>query len=174
MDYFPGFESVSIRHAAWDKVHHARMALRVGYRYVFVLDADTIVVDLSADPREALRPGSQLGMVFVSGIPYLDKSQGHWQSGALYIHTGAEVREFLAQVWKRSEGRPDVDCWHEQATINELLLGRDYPWVERLPDRWNSTWCMNPCDNAIVLGFHGTHANKADLLSSAIAAAGGY
>lgn len=168
MDYFPAFDPIIGRHPAWKKIDLASSALKVGYRHVVVLDADTVVRDPSADPREALEPGAQLGMVFIPGVPYLDRAPGHWQTGAIYIRTGAEVSYFLHQVWDRGGEQPDVPYWHEQATVNELLLDRGYSWVQKLSDAWNSTWCLNPCDNAFVLGFHGTHANKLQLMSDAL------
>lgn len=166
LDYWWAHGRVCERSPHWDKIALIKKALAVGYANVIWLDADTLVTDVSADPTSALNQGKQLGMVFIDRIPY-GGSFGHYQTGAIYIRSGPEVKQFIQDVWQWGVTHEDAPYWHEQAALNELLTGKE-PWVQKISDRWNSTWCMNPCAEPVVMAWHGTHPDKLERMKVAL------
>src|SRR5665213_4250645 len=65
LDYRSIWESLETgRHANWDCLKLIEAAFDEGYNFVLWMDADAMVWDMTADPRDALPPGKDFGMVY--------------------------------------------------------------------------------------------------------------
>lgn len=129
---------------SWAKVELMKQALK-DYRYVVWLDADTLIVDLETDLRDAIQD-YKIGACW-HRIPQLS----HWNVGALYIDSCKQTKDFVRD-WL--DGYPGAnDGWLEQGVFNRLALKSKT--VVTLSDKWNSTLDVNMVPDAVVLGFHG-------------------
>ena len=129
---------------SWGKVKLIQDAMTEGYDFIFWLDADTLIADMSIDLRNAVEP-FHIGACW-QRIPQLN----HWNVGALYIDNCPETREFIDKWLARYPGKPQ---WLEQGAFNEMaMLDKT---VVTISDRWNSTVDVSYVPDAVVLGFHG-------------------
>lgn len=134
---------------SWSKVELIRQGLK-DYQSVIWLDADTLIVDLQADLRDAIHLG-KIGACW-HRIPQMD----HWNVGALYVDNCQETKDFIAE-WLASYPGPN-DGWMEQGVFNRLAL--QSKTVVTLSDKWNATLDVNMVPDAVVLGFHGQGDTK--------------
>lgn len=128
----------------WAKVKLVKQAMDK-YINIIWLDADTIIKDISIDLRDAVQYG-KIGACW-QRIPQLP--QGHWNVGALYVHSRAYN---FVDRWIDAYPPPQ-DGWLEQGIFNRL--GRETGTVVTLSDKWNATIDVSMCPDAVVLGFHG-------------------
>lgn len=129
---------------SWGKVKLIKDALDEGYEYVIWLDADTLIVDMDTDLRDAIE-FYQIGACW-QRIPQLH----HWNVGALYVDNCKETREFIDAWLARYPGQ---SSWLEQGEFNELAM--QSKTVVTIVDRWNATVDVSEVPDAVVLGFHG-------------------
>jgi hypothetical protein len=125
----------------WAKLLLIRDALEK-YKYVVWLDADAMIVDMDADLRDAVSDG--IG-VTQNHFPE------HHNVGMLYVRSSLAVTKFF-DAWIAEY--PGYDFWREQRVFNDMVLL--YPdLVHTIPDKYNSCWNNNYCDDRIVATFHG-------------------
>lgn len=129
---------------SWGKIKLIKDALAEDYDYVFWLDADTLIVDMDTDLRDAVN-FYKIGACW-QRIPQLH----HWNVGALYIFYCDETQEFI-DAWLASY--PGTPQWLEQGAFNELAMTNKT--VATISDRWNATIDVSEVPDAVVLGFHG-------------------
>jgi len=129
---------------SWGKIGLIFQAMDQGYRNIIWLDADTLIVDLQTDLRDAIQL-NKIGACW-HRIPQLN----HWNVGALYIDNTPETFAFVDE-WLASY--PPKPQWLEQGEFNRLA--RQSRTVVTLSDKWNSTLDVSMVPDAVVLGFHG-------------------
>lgn len=140
---------------AWDKIALVRQALDKGYKYVFWIDHDCVIVDFNTDLRKAFdEEGKEIMMCVHPGFPQ-GGLPSHFNAGVLAIKNSPRVREFFYNVWSNRYSGPP---WFEQDVMNKLF--RDFQWmniVGVMGDRFNSTPNANevPIDQAVIAAFHG-------------------
>lgn len=122
------------------------------FKYVFLMDADSMVVDFETDLREALPDNCMVGMSMYP-VPW-GQWLTHYQAGNIYLKNTDRLVYFLNTVLL---GRsPGVS---EQCVINDLFFGetRYQPRVSTLSHHWNSIQHFAPSDKDIVASWHGAH-----------------
>lgn len=75
-----GYRDPALMWPRWELIEKAIM---LGYRHVFWLDADAVIVNMAADLRDALPEDKHFGLLHGSvpgGEPV------HWNAGVMYIH----------------------------------------------------------------------------------------
>ena len=77
----------------WICAELIREYLKLDYKYIIYLDADTIIADLSVDLRDACVP-DKIGAVW-HDLHYLTPDLSHFNVGALYISNTPLIREFV-------------------------------------------------------------------------------
>jgi len=130
----------------WAKVKLIRQAMDK-YELVVWLDADTLIKDTETWLGAACEY-FKIGACW-QRIPQFP--QGHWNTGALYIHNCDATRKFFDD-WLAAYPPPN-DGWLEQGIFNRM--GRAGDTVVTLSDRWNATLDVSMVPDAVVLGFHG-------------------
>jgi len=119
---------------------------------VFWLDADTLITG-DEDLRAAL--GGRLAMCRHPGPP------PHWNCGVLFLRNGPRMREWIHEIWRRGPGEWP---WYQQQIMNDLLAEERWnEMVERLDDRWNSTYRVTAVDEAVIRAWHGVLGPDAKL-----------
>jgi hypothetical protein len=142
-----GVIDVPVDLGGWSKVELVRRALVAGYRYVVWLDADAVIKNLLADLRDAL-PAGGIGCVWHRNSMY-----DHWNVGVMYFRNTKGTLDFIRE-WQAQA--PGVDQWHEQSIYNSMA--NDIKWacvIRTLDPIWNSTTVNAPCDNPVIMAFHG-------------------
>jgi hypothetical protein len=137
---------------AWEKIYWVRQAFSYGYQFVAWLDADSLIVDMKADLRDALKGGVQIGACQHPGPPV------HLNVGVMYFANTQAVNDFITE-WLNHMNDP-VRGWAEQGWFNELSQGEKHKGVVgRIDDIWNATYHAGTNrPNSVVLGFHGPAA----------------
>ena len=136
--------SYDVMLGSWGKIELIRRALDTQYQSVVWLDADTLIVDLQTNLRDAIQP-DKIGACW-HRIPQLN----HWNVGALYIDNTPNTRAFIDE-WLASY--PPKPQWLEQGEFNRLA--RESRTVVTISDKWNATLDVSMVPDAVVLGFHG-------------------
>lgn len=137
----------------WYKLEKALEAMEgPDYSHVFIVDADSMVVDFDTDLRECLPSWAFLGLV-THPYPML-QDVWHWNVGCSFWQNTQLGREFLTECLKAKE-RPG---WHEQAEINLMLLSDTERWQKgfvQLSRHWNNNWHDQPHEDAVIMAWHG-------------------
>lgn len=131
----------------WPKISRVIKALNLGYKYVVWLDADAVILDTSVDLRDALTNGG-IGAVWHKNSLY-----DHWNVGVMYFRDRLGTLEFL-NTW--ADQAPGVKPWFEQEVYNQMA--NEIKWscvIRTLEAKWNSTLVNAPCDNPVIMAFHG-------------------
>jgi hypothetical protein len=147
LDYLAVFDYVyehNTDYGAWAKVELIRKALHDGYDQVIWLDSDTLIKDTSVNVCDGV-PDFGIGACW-HRIPQLH----HWNVGALYIDKCRATKDFIDK-WLASY--PPKEGWFEQGVFNQLAM-KDKT-VVTISDKWNATFDVSMCPDAVVLGFHG-------------------
>ena len=135
----------------WNKIVLIRHALALGFQTVAWLDADTLIVRDDEDIRGAINGGGPLAMA-EHPAPGLNGSPCHWNSGVMIMRNTSRTRQFFDAVWK--SGPLEKHPWHDQARILDLLP--QFPGlVQRLDNRWNSTYKLTDLERPIIKAWHG-------------------
>ena len=132
----------------WESVHWL-FDLMQEYPFVIYLDADCIVADLNADPRQAFVEG-KIGAVW-HNLSYHDPDWSHFNVGALYAWSTPETKEFVAEWLGRYPGVPDFPWW-ENGEFNKL--GTERGIIHKLDNAWNAGH-VSPAEHKIIWGLHG-------------------
>lgn len=147
---FAGYDPMR---GSWEKILLVRDALGQGYEYVFWIDPDAYWYDAGVDLRDALAGGVQIGAVQHGPIPNTNVPR-HLNVGALYFRNTPLVRTFV-QEWLDGYDVYSKRPWLEQGYFNELAQSPKYAGlVQRIDDRWNSTFLVNDAPNPVVKAFH--------------------
>ena len=113
------------------------------------LDADVLVVDLSADPREVL--GGHL--IAMARHPGHERGTTTYNCGVMFVQACPQTHEWLNNVLAHTPGKHP---WYEQDIMNHFL--EDEQWdglVKTLPHEWNSTVTLQHSDDCIIKAWHG-------------------
>ena len=159
MDYLPYFGDYTDRDVTtggWSKIKMILDALDKGYKYVFWIDTDAAIVDLTVDLREAFT--GFIGCCEHDGtkLPKEWKVPVHLNVGVTFVKAGDGVREFIQKWW---DAYPGHQRWMEQGSFNDL--SKDNPLVFKMDDKYNATVNMNMCEKPVIKGWHGvTPFNK--------------
>jgi ADP-heptose:LPS heptosyltransferase len=137
------------RAAHWNKVLLIQRALENGFELVVWLDADTLIVNLEADLREALGDGPPIGMCR-HPIPW-EEQPWHFNSGVIFVRNTPLAHEFFQRVW---DAGPVQHRWQEQLRINQVS-GQMPAAVQAIDAKWNSTLNVNACKNPVIQAWHG-------------------
>jgi len=79
----------------WPRWEFILRAIQLGYRHVFWLDADAVIVNWAADLRDALPEDKHFGLLHGSvpgGEPV------HWNAGVMYFHGVPLVERFVENM----------------------------------------------------------------------------
>lgn len=122
-----------------------------GYEFVFVLDADTMIVRDGIDMRSACEAG-KIGCTWHTMPSQSEDCYDHWNIGALYVRRGGSL-DLAFNMWG---GMHTLHDWGEQHTFNNLNMP-----VHRLDHRWNSMpfGAMRDPD-PIVMAWHGFRSTE--------------
>lgn len=149
-DIDPVCASKYFRHYNWMRVIMERDFLRLGYDYVFYLDVDTLIVDADIDLRDAFI-GSNAGMLMC-------KHPDLYNSGVSFFHKVPGL-DALMEAWTARYPEkipPGEMVWDEQNVINFLMVDPRFPGlVERMDDKWNSSFRTNESPNPVISAWHG-------------------
>jgi len=153
--YWPVIGDVQFsRPPHWNKIVLIRHALACGFDLVVWLDADTLIVRDDVDVRTALGDGPPLGMAR-HPISESSSTDGHSNSGVMILRNTPRVQEFFHEVW--TAGPLSNHPWMEQARIHDRL--KNFPGLlQRLDDRWNSTFEVNESSAPVIKAWHGLGA----------------
>jgi hypothetical protein len=147
LDYLAVYDEVfphDVFLGGYGKIELMRKALHDGYDQVIWLDADTLIKDTSVNIAKGV-PVFGIGACW-QRIPQLH----HWNVGALYIDNCKATQDFIAE-WLASY--PPKVGWKEQGVFNQMAMKSKT--VVTISDKWNATFDVSMCPDAVVLGFHG-------------------
>lgn len=133
----------------WMRVIMMRDFLR-RYDYLFYLDVDTLIVDTAVDLRDAFI-GSKAGMLMC-----LHPSM--YNSGVSFFHQVPRLDALMDEWAERYPEKIPLGemVWDEQSVINQLMVeNRHLGLVERMDDKWNSSFRTNESPNPVISAWHG-------------------
>ena len=133
----------------WICAELIREYLKLDYKYIIYLDADTIIADLTVDLREACVP-DKIGAVW-HDLHYLTPDLSHFNVGALYISNTPLIREFVDRWLAGYPGTRDFP-WLDQGVFGNV--GAEMGIINKLDNAWNAGH-VSPSDHPVVLGLHG-------------------
>lgn len=146
----------------WCRLQLMENAFDNGADYVVVLDADTIIVDMKADFRDALPADKKIGMV--KHPKGWRTRPWHWNCGVMVARR--DTKGFWKQVIKA--GHVIGQCWNEQGRVN--LISETAPdLIHEIDAKWNSADHINPCPNPVVKAWHGLHLAAIPLMKGQLA-----
>jgi hypothetical protein len=146
------------RPASWGKVQLVLELLRT-YEWVFLIDADALIVDLDRDVFEGIDPNG--GPVWLARHPQGGEPDHVVENaGVMLVHATPDARQFLEDVWAATEF-VDHNWWENAAILD--LIGRSLEppysreritWhgrlVSQLPLRWNAVPAYIECPDAAL------------------------
>lgn len=131
---------------AWHKIRMIQDAIDKGYEYIFWLDTDAGIADISVDLRDAFSGDGDIG-----ACEHESKTiPRHYNVGVLFVRNTDRSKNFIADWWNTF---PGDERWLEQGSFNNMA--KDNPVVFRMDDKWNATISVNEVDNPVVKGWHG-------------------
>jgi hypothetical protein len=133
----------------WICAELIREYLKLDYKYIIYLDADTIIADLTVDLRDACVP-DKIGAVW-HDLHYLTPDLSHFNVGALYISNTPLIREFVERWLAGYPGTRDFP-WLDQGVFG--IVGAEMGIINKLDNKWNAGH-VSPSDHPVVLGLHG-------------------
>ncbi len=120
------------------------------YEYVFYLDADAMIVDMTVDLRTAFK-GSGAAVL-------LARHPSMFNSGVVFWHRVERTDEIM-QNWLAHH--PDNIAegerfWDEQVIINRMMADPNFAgWIAGMDDKWNSSFRINESPHPVVSAWHG-------------------
>ena len=158
MDYYniqaDSYPELLAEGGAWAKVAMMKEALDKGYKYVFWVDADALIMDFSVDLRDAVKD-CEIGAC----IHDPDKSEWlkkngilkHINIGVIYLKNTPGTKKFV-DLWLAAY--PGPERWADQGAFNKLM--EEYPGVVKpIDDKWNATVKVNEVEKPVIKGYHG-------------------
>ena len=139
----------------WGKIWLIRLMLEQGYKYVFWIDTDAAIVNGECDLRNALPDGKLIGAVEHYAPDWFPKFDipRHFNVGILLVKNDPLTKEFMDDWISRYPGH---SRWLEQGAFNGMVGEDKYRDVfQKLDDRWNATYNVNPVENPYIMGWHG-------------------
>ncbi|MEP6754023.1 MAG: hypothetical protein ABJA67_00865, partial [Chthonomonadales bacterium] len=138
----------SERPAMWDKIPVLIDLLkRRKYKYIFWMDADTLIVDMGRDMRSSAPESSWLGMVTHGNPPY-------YNNGVMHVKNCPQALVFLEAVWNHY---PVASAWEDNEAVIKVLEQNPAlrSGVTIISDDWNSTVGQNQSPQPVVVAWHG-------------------
>lgn len=139
---------------AWAKVGMMKEAMEKGYKYVFWVDADALIMDFETDLRDAVKDcdlGACVHDPEKSAWLQQHQVQKHINIGVLYIKNTPESKKFI-DLWLAAY--PGPERWADQGAFNKLM--EEYPGVVKpIDDKWNATVRVNEVEKPVIKGYHG-------------------
>lgn len=134
----------------WDKVKLIRTAMEMPYKYIFYIDADTVIVDLEHDLRLGV-PDGKIGLVrHILTSPPFNVNLDHLNVGVIFISNCDNTKAFVDK-WLSGYPGTSEPAWWEQGVLNNINDGT----VVEIDAKYNATGKVNPSPNPVILGFHG-------------------
>jgi hypothetical protein len=133
----------------WEVPKYIKAFLEMGYSSVIYLDADTLIVDMETDLREAIVP-DKIGAVWFELPTY-----AIYNAGAFYASNTPTVRAFV-DAWLSKMpggGMNRFPFTGEQGVFTQL--GKAMGAINRLDNKWNSEDGITGSDHKVVWGLHG-------------------
>lgn len=146
VDYLAYFGAAEpTRSPKWDRTCLLRKALssRDPGSLVIWMDADTVVMDLEADPREMLPEGKLMGMV--------EYPKG-FHMGVLALRVDKKVSALFDRVW---EGYPVPGEGEDRDALVSALGVKPPSWFYSMDPKWNSTVKVNEVEGPVIRAWHG-------------------
>ena len=125
--------------------------------HVFMIDADSCVVDTDKDMREALPEWAWLGITI---HPFAwARRDWHLQAGTFYVRNTPESLAFFERVLALRGYNQGLKEWHDQGAMNWLMLDEDPSRWQKglhiLDYAWNNTVHWHSPDRVILAAWHG-------------------
>ena len=139
----------------WGKIWLIRLMLDQGYKYVFWIDTDAAIVNSECDLRDGLSDGKLIGAVEHYAPDWFPKFDipRHYNVGILFVRNDPLTKEFMDDWLGRYPGH---SRWLEQGAFNGMIGEDKYKDVfQKLDDKWNATFNVNPVENPYIMGWHG-------------------
>jgi hypothetical protein len=148
------------RQVGWTRILLLRRALRLGYDYMVWLDADTLIVDLNTDLREA---GSEFNIIGMCRHPMSwGKHNWHYNDGVIFLKNNPQSRNVVLNVWNSG---PSNHRWQEQDRLM-AHWEKSPDSISPIDNRWNAQSRSSPSDKPVIRAWHnfGSSANRAKLM----------
>ncbi len=121
-DYYVENSRLSPRHPCWDKVLLALDSLNKGYDYVWIVDADLMILNHQINLlTNIIQPHSTAHVILSSDASNAGVFDKPWVNTGSIVYKNSEwTREFLSHWWTNSGEYLDKPLW-EQSALNELI-----------------------------------------------------
>ena len=141
-----------IYNGGWAKLEIIRQMLARGYEYVFYIDADALVVDMTADLRDGT-PAEGLGLVQHQG-PLVPGP--HLNVGIMLIRNSERGRKFF-DWWIAQYPGSREPFWAEQGVLNNARNNPEWgDLIHRIDDKYNSCEAgANVSPAPVIEAWHG-------------------
>ena len=142
--------------AQWEKMFLIQFALKTQYKYIFWIDADAVIVDMSMDFRQVMKKA-----IMMTKHPggYFDPSgkSWHYNDGVLFVKNDPIVSKLIDMTIDLGPGGPG---WYDQLVLNYLVA---IPFFYRenvgeLDVKYNSCYGVNTSPSPVINTIHGPHA----------------
>lgn len=171
-------ERLTDRPVPWEKILCIQKAFEMGYEFVFWIDADAVIVDVSEDIRSVIKPGRDIFLVrhFIDG--------GYSpNTGVLLIRNTDKTKQILHDIWSMNNYINHI-WWEQGAFIDYFGLVQDLSQKEQeffegfqphpkphpsepvesvvdwISSRWNVIPHVNPEAKPIIKHYAGLSKNK--------------
>lgn len=156
MDYLAYFGEIQPDrwHPSWCKLVLILDELKRGREIVFWLDADSAIVKMDVDLRNALPKEMEQAIAVVE----CERPCKHLNIGVMYIRNGKKVRELFEKILSIGPVIfPTVHPWHEQLILMNLVSSHEYDnIIAKIDFKWNSTSSLsNDTTEPVVKAWHG-------------------
>ena len=146
----------------WAKIALLQKAMKLHYKNIIWLDADTIIADTTSD----LRTACTLDKV---GAVWHELHQGgailkHWNVGVLFVSNTEKTRDFVDKWLARFPGTREFP-WYEQGEFNKL--GEEMGIIQTVGAEYNCVDYVNPHPKPIIMGFHG-YGDRLNVMKAAM------
>lgn len=160
----------------WNRIVMILDAMAAGYRRIFWMDADVLVVQPDRNIFDETPDDVPLVMTRTEGFPWWtpDGEQEAFNDGVLMVNAGPEAEATMRWVWDR---RHDPFLAHHIPSMPELtwLLDRIFSQPDGLVAELSDVWNFLPyehqkhrADEAVILAWHGIpHDERWRLFSAA-------
>lgn len=108
----------------WPRWEFILRAIQLGYRHVFWLDADAVIVNMAADLRDALpeKVDRSFGLLHGS-VP--GGEPDHWNAGVMYIRSGPAAGQLVRHMLSiKPPTYAPLPLWWEDTDGDQYLLNR--------------------------------------------------
>ena len=130
----------------WPRWELILRAIQLGYKYVFWLDADAVIVNMAADLRDALPEDKHFGLLYgrvPGGEPV------HWNAGVMYIRSDPIMERFIeGMVSSTPRAYSPLPHWWGDTAGDQYVLNRllaEHPmftadFMHPLDRKWNTIY----------------------------------